>query len=65
MQASSRKSFQAKNDVCKNERKSSKHIELQIFRIDDRNIIYAKGSVPDKAGFIVKVRVTLARKERE
>lgn len=46
--------------------KMTKHIGLQVFKIDvDKNIIYLKGSVPGKPGSVVKVRDTLAGKKIE
>jgi large subunit ribosomal protein L3 len=39
---------------------------LAVFKIDvDRNLLYIRGSIPGKAGTIVRVRDTLVKKKSE
>jgi len=46
--------------------KITKQLGLQIFRIDvDKNTIYVKGSIPGKAGTVIKIRDTLIKSKIE
>ena len=45
---------------------NSKQLGLQVFRVDvDKNIIYVRGSIPGKAGTVVKVRDPMVRSKGE